>query len=77
MDVIGPEKYVEYSDLPNLKYTERVLKEVMRLFPIGPLVVRAHEEDIEMGNYYLQFRLNTSAPMLLLTPIHILSLFVS
>lgn len=52
MDVLGPEKQMEFSDLPKFKYTERVLKEAMRLFPIGPLVVRAHEDDIDMGKYY-------------------------
>lgn len=51
MDVLGPEKLMEYTDLPKFKYTDRVIKEVMRLFPIGPLVIRKHENDIDIGNY--------------------------
>lgn len=54
MDILGPEKQMEFSDLPKFKYTERVLMESMRLFPIGPLVVRSNDGDIQMGNFYLR-----------------------
>lgn len=55
MDVIGPDRPVEHSDLPQLKYTERFIKEVLRLFPVGPLVVRAHETDINLGKLLKYF----------------------
>lgn len=58
INVLGLEKQVEHSDLPLLKYTERVIKETMRLFPIGPAVVRAHEGDIQMGNYQYFYNIN-------------------
>lgn len=49
IDVLGQEGQILYSDLPHLDYTERAIKEAMRLFPIGPLIVRAVEEDLDIG----------------------------
>lgn len=50
MDVIGPDRHIEYDDLPNLKYTERVVFETNRLFPVGPLIVRNNNTEIDLGN---------------------------
>ncbi|KAF5283092.1 hypothetical protein FQA39_LY17433 [Lamprigera yunnana] len=48
MDVLGPDRIVEHSDLNKFEFLERVLKEAMRLFPIGPLIVRAITKDIQL-----------------------------
>lgn len=48
MDVIGPNRYVEYRDLPYLEYTERFIKESNRLFPIAVAIVRELQQDIRL-----------------------------
>lgn len=60
LDVLGPDRAVEYTDLPNLKYTEQFINETNRLFPIGPVIVRAHEGDLQIGKLY--FFCSTSIP---------------
>ncbi|KAF2885094.1 hypothetical protein ILUMI_21097 [Ignelater luminosus] len=50
MDVLGSDRPVECKDLIKFVYLERVIKETMRLFPVGPLLVRAITEDIELDN---------------------------
>lgn len=49
-DVIGslPNK-VELTDLAKLKYLEMCIKEVMRLFPIAPYLMREPSEDCQIG----------------------------
>ncbi len=39
------------ADLPKLPYTERVIRESMRLFPPGPAFGREPIEDVEIGGY--------------------------
>ncbi|VEN35567.1 unnamed protein product [Callosobruchus maculatus] len=51
MDVIGPENSVETEHLLKLEYTERVIKESMRLFPVVSIVSRYVAEDVEIGDY--------------------------
>nr|CAH7767126.1 unnamed protein product [Callosobruchus chinensis] len=51
MEVLGPEKSVEPEDLPKLEYTERVIKEAMRLFPVIAAVSRYVAEDTYIGDY--------------------------
>lgn len=53
MDVFGSDRTVEYNDLPHLKYTERFIFETNRLFPLGPIVVRSHEDDIKLDDCVL------------------------
>lgn len=45
----GSDRPVSCDDLPRMKYLERVIRETLRLFPIGPLIVRAITEDIVLG----------------------------
>ncbi|ENN81466.1 hypothetical protein YQE_02158, partial [Dendroctonus ponderosae] len=49
LDVVGPNASVGLDHLPHLKYLERVIKETMRLFPLGAILVRKAEENIDIG----------------------------
>ncbi|XP_074029600.1 cytochrome P450 4C1 isoform X2 [Leptinotarsa decemlineata] len=53
IDILGPDRTVVASDLAELKYTERVIKENLRLFPIAAIFARSIEEDIDIGDAIL------------------------
>ena len=40
-----------FEDLPNLPYSEQVIKETLRLFPTAPGVSRSPTHDLELGGY--------------------------
>ena len=42
-----------FDDLPELEYTERVLREAMRLYPPVPQIPRDTTEPVELGGYAL------------------------
>ncbi|KAK5638116.1 hypothetical protein RI129_012411 [Pyrocoelia pectoralis] len=48
IDVLGPCRSVEASDLGRFTYMERVMRETMRIFPVGPLLGRAITKDIQL-----------------------------
>lgn len=48
IDLVGLDRPIEYTDLPNLSYTELVIKETLRILPVGPLIARTATGDIEL-----------------------------
>ncbi|CAH1107559.1 unnamed protein product [Psylliodes chrysocephalus] len=53
VDILGLERDVTASDLPKMKYTERVIKETLRLFPVAPAFARTLTGDINLGDKIL------------------------
>lgn len=51
-NVVGRDKLVQESDIPNLKYLQAVVKEVFRLHPPAPLLL-PHEsiQDSQIAGY--------------------------
>lgn len=49
LEVVGPTGHVLLSHLPKLKLLERVIKETLRIFPVGSFIVRKVDEDIDIG----------------------------
>ncbi|OXU24905.1 hypothetical protein TSAR_006903 [Trichomalopsis sarcophagae] len=44
---------VRHEDLHRMEYLERVIKETMRIFPVGPVLVRRVTDDLNIGDYTL------------------------
>ncbi|KAI3506932.1 hypothetical protein L1887_21585 [Cichorium endivia] len=52
--IVGREKWVEESDIKNLRYLQAIVKETLRMYPPGP-VAGPHEaiEDCYVGGYHI------------------------
>ncbi|XP_019198638.1 PREDICTED: cytochrome P450 71A1-like [Ipomoea nil] len=50
--VIGQKRWVEEKDMPNLPYIQAIVKETMRLHPVGPMLApRLSREDCKVTGY--------------------------
>lgn len=49
-DQVSSETPVQNEDLNRMEYMERVIKETLRIFPIGPIIARKLTEDINIGS---------------------------
>nr|WNT44078.1 CYP82N8v1 [Corydalis yanhusuo] len=51
---VGKDRQVEDSDLKNLVYLNAIVKETMRMYPLGALLERETKEDCEVGGYQVR-----------------------
>ncbi|CAL9133973.1 unnamed protein product [Musa textilis] len=49
--VVGKNRLVEESDIPNLPYLRSIVKETLRLHPTGPLILRRSNNDSKIDGY--------------------------
>ncbi|VEN35563.1 unnamed protein product [Callosobruchus maculatus] len=61
--VLGREKSVEPEDLLRMEYTERVIKESLRLFPPVAFISRYVSEDVAIGNYIAPAGISLGIPI--------------
>ncbi|XP_011315522.1 cytochrome P450 4C1 [Fopius arisanus] len=52
-DNINNETTITHEDLHKMEYLERTIKETLRLFPVGPVLVRHVSEDLDIGDQVL------------------------
>ncbi|KAK4281836.1 hypothetical protein QN277_013284 [Acacia crassicarpa] len=52
--VVGRNRIVEESDIANLPYLQAVVKEILRIHPTGPLLVRESSERCKVGGYEIE-----------------------
>lgn len=63
-----PEREIKPADLTQLKYLDCVVKETLRLFPAGAIVMRYVEEDLVLDDKYTLPR--GSSPILCFLHVH-------
>ncbi|XP_021625601.1 cytochrome P450 705A5 [Manihot esculenta] len=49
--VVGKNRLVEESDISKLHYLQAIVKETLRLYPLGPLIPRTNCEDCKIGGF--------------------------
>ncbi|WCJ35807.1 Cytochrome P450 CYP736A12 [Euphorbia peplus] len=52
-NVVGLDRIVEESDLPQLTYLDMVIKESLRLYPTLPFIPRKNLEDVTVNGYHI------------------------
>ncbi|KAH7557318.1 hypothetical protein ACOSP7_026974 [Xanthoceras sorbifolium] len=52
--VVGPNRIVKESDIPNLPYLRAVIRETLRLHPSAPLIIRECAEDCKINGYIVK-----------------------
>ncbi|PWA37355.1 cytochrome P450 93A3 [Artemisia annua] len=56
--VVGKNRLLQESDLPNLPYLQAIVKETLRLHPAAPLIPRRSTNDSTVGDYYIPAKTN-------------------
>lgn len=49
----GSDRKVTFSDMSEMKYLERVIKEALRLYPSVPIIGRTLSEDVQLDDYFI------------------------
>ncbi|KAK0084156.1 hypothetical protein PV326_006394 [Microctonus aethiopoides] len=52
-DKVNEQTRITRDDIRRMEYLERVIKETMRLFPVGPILVRNVSDDLDIEKYVL------------------------
>ncbi|KAJ8900100.1 hypothetical protein K2173_024216 [Erythroxylum novogranatense] len=52
--VVGPNRLVKESDVPNLPYLRAVIRETLRLHPSAPLIIRECGEDCDVNGSFVK-----------------------
>ncbi|KAD4584620.1 hypothetical protein E3N88_22221 [Mikania micrantha] len=53
-NVVGKDRLIQESDIPNLPYLQAIIKETLRLHPPVPLIPRKSTEDRTVAGYHIQ-----------------------
>ncbi|CAH1420017.1 unnamed protein product [Lactuca virosa] len=51
--VVGKEKLLQESDIPNLPYLQAIIKETLRLHPAAPMIPRQSTEECTVAGYFI------------------------
>ncbi|XP_023730910.1 cytochrome P450 93A3 [Lactuca sativa] len=51
--VVGKDRLLQESDIPNLPYLQAIVKESLRLHPTAPVIQRISTEDSTIGGYHI------------------------
>ncbi|KAI3507612.1 hypothetical protein L1887_22601 [Cichorium endivia] len=51
--VVGKDRLLQESDIPNLPYLQAIIKETLRLHPAAPMVPRRSTEDCTVAGYHI------------------------
>ncbi|KAL4558114.1 hypothetical protein LXL04_036310 [Taraxacum kok-saghyz] len=51
--IVGKERLLQESDIPNLPYLQAIIKETLRLHPAAPVIQRISKEDCTVGSYHI------------------------
>ncbi|KAJ0735618.1 putative 3,9-dihydroxypterocarpan 6A-monooxygenase [Helianthus annuus] len=57
--VVGKNRLLQESDIPNLPYLQEIVKETLRLHPAGPVLYRRSREDCIVGGYHIPAKTTT------------------
>ncbi|KAJ3624407.1 hypothetical protein MTP99_018029 [Tenebrio molitor] len=66
VSIFGDDRSPTLEDLQKMCYLERVIKETLRLFPVGGLIARRLTKDIVLGSYVLSKDTCVCVPILCL-----------
>ncbi|KAK1412895.1 hypothetical protein QVD17_34483 [Tagetes erecta] len=51
--VVGKNRLVQESDIPDLPYLQAIVKESLRLHPTAPMILRLSTQDCTVGGYHI------------------------
>nr|GFA15551.1 cytochrome P450 93A3-like [Tanacetum cinerariifolium] len=57
--VVGKDRLVQESDIPNLPYLQAIVKETFRLHPTVPMIPRKSSQDCTVAGYHIPANTNT------------------